>query len=61
MLEAQNRGAGSRIGDPRKRPVVISGLHAYKAVINSGRLVPALRALGCRLRFADFGEKDGDK
>lgn len=36
-------------------------LHAYEAVINSRGLVPSLNALGCHLRFADFGEKGGDK
>lgn len=39
----------------------MTGLHAYEAVINSLGLVPSLNALGCRLRFADFVEKDSDK
>lgn len=64
------RGPGSRsresewelsFQDPRKRPLVMAGLHAHEAVTNSGRLVPSLNALGCRLHFADFGEKNGDK
>lgn len=64
------RGPGSRsreaerelsFEDPRKRLLVMAGLHAYEAVTNSGRLVPSLNALGCCLHFADFGEKNGDK
>lgn len=39
----------------------MAGLHGYEVVINSRGLVPSWNALGCRLRFADFGEKDGDK
>lgn len=39
----------------------MTGLHACEAVINSRGLVPSLNTLGCRLHFADFGEKDGDK
>lgn len=65
-----DRGPGTRsrdaewelsFQDPRKRPLVMAGLLAYEAVTNCGGLVPSLNALGCRLHFADFGEKNGDK
>ena len=60
-IQEQGGRVGLSFQDPRKRPLVMAGLLAYEAVTNCGRLVPSLNALGCRLHFADFGEKNGDK